>query len=144
MHEIVDEYDGRVAWVFRQLPIPSLHKKAETEALASECVAELAGNDAFWTYADKIFETTTSNDGLDLKLLNTFAEELGISKEAFDECLSSERLMVEVNIDANQAFELEARGTPFSVLVFGDTSFIIEGALPKADITKNINQLLNI
>lgn len=55
MHRIVDQNSGEVAWVYRHFPIPQLHPNAEREAQATECVAEIAGNEVFWGYLDKIF-----------------------------------------------------------------------------------------
>jgi len=57
MKEVVQNYDGKVAWVYRHFPIAQLHSKASKEAEATECAAELGGNQAFWKYLDKIFET---------------------------------------------------------------------------------------
>ena len=54
MDQIVDEYGGRVAWVYRHFPLPS-HPKAEPLARGSECITELGGNDAFWVYTDYVF-----------------------------------------------------------------------------------------
>src|SRR3989344_6312937 len=53
--QIVDEYKGRVAWVYRHFPLDSIHPKARTAAIASECVTELGGKDAFWAFADELF-----------------------------------------------------------------------------------------
>jgi protein-disulfide isomerase len=33
-----------------------MHENAEPKALASECIAELGGNDAFWKYIDGLLE----------------------------------------------------------------------------------------
>src|SRR3989344_279096 len=41
MQEVVKEYKGEVAWVYRQFPIAQLHSKATKEADATECAAEL-------------------------------------------------------------------------------------------------------
>lgn len=65
MHQVVEKSNGDVAWVYRHYPIPQLHKKAFREAEATECAWEQKGNDGFWKYMDKLFEITTSNDGLD-------------------------------------------------------------------------------
>ncbi|MBX4210803.1 DsbA family protein, partial [Candidatus Parcubacteria bacterium] len=63
--------DGSVAWVYRHFPLykpdeygRSLHAKAGKEAEASECVAELGGEDNFWKFIDKIYEITPSNNPL--------------------------------------------------------------------------------
>ena len=69
MQQVIEEYDGKVAWIYRHFPLDSLHSKARKEAEASECAAELGGNDGFWAYIDKLFEITPSNNGLDPNLL---------------------------------------------------------------------------
>lgn len=71
MKSVMQEYGdtGKVAWVYRHFPLDALHTKARKEAEAFECAAELGGNVKFWEYADKLFEITPSNDGLDPKLL---------------------------------------------------------------------------
>jgi protein-disulfide isomerase len=48
MQQTVDEYDGKVAWVYRHFPLDSIHSKARSEAIATECAGELGGNDMFW------------------------------------------------------------------------------------------------
>lgn len=50
--QIVDESNEEVSWVFRHWP---LHQNSVAKLIASECVATLKGNDAFWEYADLIF-----------------------------------------------------------------------------------------
>ena len=72
MKQIIAEYggDGRVAWVYRQFPIPSLHPKAPKEAEALECAAEQGGNDVFWKFTDMVYETTKSNNALDIGVYN--------------------------------------------------------------------------
>jgi protein-disulfide isomerase len=57
MHQVVNQSEGKVAWVYRHYPIPQLHPNAPLKAEESECAWELGGNDAFWKYADKVFST---------------------------------------------------------------------------------------
>ena len=53
MNNIVSKYSGDdVAWVYRHFPLEQLHPQAKAVAVASECVAKLGGNEAFWTFAD--------------------------------------------------------------------------------------------
>ncbi|MDP6587246.1 MAG: DsbA family protein, partial [Anaerolineales bacterium] len=79
--EVIEKYGGErnseVAWAYRHFPIPQLHAKAEAEAHATECTAELSDNDTFWEYLNRIYDETPSNDGLDLDLLPVFASDLG-------------------------------------------------------------------
>ena len=108
---------GRVAWVYRQFPIPSLHPKAPTEAYATECVAELGGNDAFWTYVARIFEVTPSNNGLDLGILPDLAEEVGVDRAAFEKCLDDGTFEKKVQDSFTDALGAGAQGTPHTVFV---------------------------
>ena len=59
MHQVVEKSEGKVAWVYRHYPIPQLHPNAPKKAEETECAWELGGNDAFWKYADKVFESPT-------------------------------------------------------------------------------------
>ncbi|MFA6355226.1 MAG: thioredoxin domain-containing protein [Candidatus Paceibacterota bacterium] len=59
LERIVSESNGSIAWVYRQFPLTQIHKNAMDRAIASECVAKLKGNDAFWKYADLLFGLLT-------------------------------------------------------------------------------------
>jgi len=85
LKQIMKEYGakGDVAWVYRSFPIPSLHPKAQKEAEALECAAELGGNTAFWKYTDRIYEITPANNGLDAAELPKIAEYAGLDVAAF-------------------------------------------------------------
>ncbi len=69
MHELINNNKGKVAFVYRQFPLDSIHPKTRKESEALLCAGELGGNDAFWKYLDTIFEITPSNNGLDPDLL---------------------------------------------------------------------------
>jgi protein-disulfide isomerase len=44
---------GNISWAYRALPL-DIHPEAYRKAEASECAAELGGNDAFWKYTDQL------------------------------------------------------------------------------------------
>jgi protein-disulfide isomerase len=50
MERIAQEYGSKIAWVYRHFPLDSLHPEARTKAEATECVAQIAGNEVFWKY----------------------------------------------------------------------------------------------
>jgi len=54
LHQIIanEGVGGNVAWVFREFPLIEIHPNALFNARAAECVAQVAGNDAFWKFAD--------------------------------------------------------------------------------------------
>lgn len=132
MKQIMDEYKdrGKVMWVYRHFPIDELHPvKARKEAAASECAAELGGNDAFWKYADKVFETTPSNNQIDLAVLPELAEKIGLNKSEFDACLGSGKFDKRVQDDYENAVETGGNGTPWTIIVAPNgKKFPINGA----------------
>jgi protein-disulfide isomerase len=115
MHRVVNDNNGKVAWVFRQYPIPQLHSKAFKEAEATECAFEQGGNDAFWKYADKIFEVTPSNNRLDEKELPKIAGEIGLNVASFNECLASGKYQAKVQADIDDGVKVGVNGTPSSL-----------------------------
>lgn len=135
---------GKVAWVFRHFPIESLHTKAVTEAMATECAGELGGNEAFWNMLDKIYEVTPSNDGLNLETLPDLASGIGLDKQAFAECLSSSRQLEKVQNDYKNAVESGGTGTPFPIILNQQTgeTIVLPGAVPTSEIITAINSLL--
>ncbi len=114
LQRIVSESNGTVAWVFRNLPLESIHPEARPAAEAAECVAGLAGNDAFWKFTD-----TVLNDqrGIGSALYAKTAASLGIDPAAFANCISKKTYTDRIDVDLAEAVTNGAQGTPFSVVV---------------------------
>ncbi len=133
IHSEIAKYDGKVAWVYRHFPLDSLHPKARTEARATECVASIAGNDAFWKYLDTIFEKTPGNNGLDLNQLPVFAEAIGLDKTKFADCLESTEMDAKVEAQYQSGVSIGINGTPYTILVKRDgTKVTVRGADDRA------------
>ncbi len=141
---VVEKYGDKVAWVFRQFPLEQLHKKAMPVALASECVAELGGDKAFWVFTDRYFEETLSNDKTDITtVIPKLALEAGVEKAAFTTCFESERHKAAVEADMADAVETGGRGTPWSVLIGPDgKTYPMNGSLPASAIEQMIETAL--
>lgn len=134
LKQTVAAYGGKVAWVYRHFPIDQLHPKARKEAEASECANELGGNDKFWSYIDRLFEITPSNNGLDANLLPQIAADIGLNKNEFEKCLASGKYATLVAEGVKEAKSAGARGTPYAVVIAEDgRKFVIPGALPFDD-----------
>jgi protein-disulfide isomerase len=145
LQQIMAEYgkDGKVAWVYRHFPIPSLHPKAPKEAEATECAAEQGGNTMFWKYIDKVYEITPSNNGLDPAQLPVIASELGLDVTAFNTCLSSGKMTAKVKAQYDEGVIAGARGTPYSVLITKDEKIpITQGALPYENMKAILDSIL--
>jgi len=143
MNQVMNEYgkDGKVAWVYRHFPLDSAHPKARTEAEATECAAELGGNNAFWAYINKVFEATPSNNKLDLALLPDIAEEVGLERAAFEECLTSKRHAQKVEDQYQSGIAAGVRGTPHSIIVTAKDGgkYPLEGAQPYGTVKQIID-----
>jgi protein-disulfide isomerase len=143
MHQVMDTYNGQVAWVFRQFPIAQLHSKAPNEAQASECAAQLGGNTVFWKFIDEVFTTTNSNNSLDPTELPKIAADVGLDVTAFNNCLSSGKNAQLITDDVTAAVKAGAQGTPYSVIISKDgTKTPINGAQPFDVVKGQIDALL--
>lgn len=144
MHRLVDEYgkSGELAWVYRHFPLIQLHSKAPTEALASECVAELGGEQAFWNFADSVYRTTPSNDQLDLAQLPLLAEAAGVLRAEFDACMEDGALMARIETEFEEAVRAGGTGTPFSIIIVDDTQVPLEGAQPYVAMRSIVSAIL--
>lgn len=143
MQRVIKEYGDDVNWVYRHFPLTSLHAKAAKEAEATECAGELAGNDGFWAYLDRLFEITPSNDGLNLSQLPEIAEYVGLDRSKFEQCLNSGKYAAKVLDQAQQATVAGGRGTPYSVLITPNGQKIpVSGAVPYEQIKRIIDQYL--
>lgn len=135
MQQVMDEYgkDGKVAWIYRHFPLDQLHpRNARKAAVASECVAEIAGNSSFWQFIDRFFELTPSNDQTDIAVvIPQILSEIGIDKTKFDECAGSGKYDKHIQDDIDNAIATGGRGTPWSIMIAENGKmFPINGAQP--------------
>lgn len=137
LKRIVDESDGEVAWVYRHLPLESIHPQARSAAVASECLAEQLGDAGFWGFADRVFGQPSQS--LSAAYYSQIAAELGADTAAFASCTASGRHNGRIDTDITEAFENGGNGTPFTVLVAGDRQTPMSGALPYTQIMAVIN-----
>jgi protein-disulfide isomerase len=144
MNKIMAEYgaDGKVAWVYRHFPLQQLHPNAPAIAAASECVASLGGNDAFWKFADLIFGERGVNEPTNITNLPQYAERSGVSKTKFNECVAAGTFVSAVAADVDEAVKTGARGTPYSILMVGDQLGSINGAQPYETVKQMIDTVL--
>jgi protein-disulfide isomerase len=143
---------GKVAWVFRQFPLVQLHPDAPKIAIASECVAELEGNEAFWVFTDKLnasrkVEFTPdgnlkSVEPTNITRLAEFAVAAGADKTKFELCLNSGKFDEKIAADVEAAAKTGARGTPYSIVMVGDQQGVVNGAQPFEVVDKIVANLI--
>ncbi len=142
--QVVDEYKGTVAWVYRHFPLDQIHSKADKEAEAVECAKDQGGEDAFWKMTDKIFEVTPSNNGLNLDDLPKLAGEVGLNSTVLKTCLDSGKYAAHVEADYQGGIKAGITGTPGNILLDTKTNKtkLIPGAVPFDQFKVAIDDLL--
>lgn len=78
--------EGKIRWVYRNYPLPSIHPQAMEAAEAAECADS---QDKFWEYADGLFE---EQHELGMKqsaeaFFMTLAARVGLDPNRFNACL---------------------------------------------------------
>lgn len=146
MNRIMSEYgtDGKVAWVYRQFPIESLHPvKAHNEAEATECANKLGGNTKFWEYINKVFEITPSNNRLDQTELPKIAKAIGLDETEFTKCLENDEMKAVVDAGIASGNKAGVSGTPYSIILVNKKAVSgINGAQPYEQVKAQIEELL--
>jgi len=140
VQQILDSYEGRVAWVYRHFPLDSIHPEARPAAVASECIAELGGDEAFWSFTDTIL-------GGDAELSRAtyiaIAKNLSIDGPTFEACLDSGKYDELIQAHLTNVTELGGGGTPYTVLLTRNGDVVkFSGALPTENVTLLVERAL--
>lgn len=140
MKQVVSEYDGQVAWVYRHFPLESIHPNARMAANAVECAAD-QGED-FWEFADALFAAQSL--GLSKTNVLGIADDLGYNTSRLEDCIDGGEFNSLINTQSQEAQAAGGRGTPFSVLIGPNGEQVpISGAQPYASVAATIDQFLN-
>lgn len=131
LKEVLPRYQRDVLVRFHHFPLDpacnpsvkhSLHQYACLAAMASECAATQG---RFWEYHDLLFENQSN---LDRDSLITYAQRVGLDRDAFVACLDSDAPRQAIARDVAEGIRLGIESTP-TIFVNGRT---ITGA-PRAD-----------
>jgi protein-disulfide isomerase len=144
LQQIVADYKGKVAWVYRFFPLESLHPNAYNEALALSCAGKLGGPKVFDSYLDSVINITLNPDTKSNELLTTIATQQGLDAGTFNTCRAAQTTEAAVDASIKEAESIGAQGTPYSVIVNKTTGkqIAIPGAYPIEDVEKAIDSLL--
>jgi protein-disulfide isomerase len=103
---IIEEYEGQIRYVFKDLPISSIHPNAIPAAIAAQCAFE---QNAFWPFHDLLF-----GGSLDLSRSSyeAYALQLGLDIDEFLLCLVEDRYLNVVQADLDYARQIGVNSTP--------------------------------
>jgi protein-disulfide isomerase len=145
MHQIMDEYGvtGRIAWVYRQFPLAELHPNSPRISEAALCVGDIAGNDAFWTFTDLVFEERDLNEPTNVTKLTDYADQSGVDTALYAACMNEGRMEQAVEYSIRDGYDAGARGTPYTILLVGNQQAVINGAQPYTVVKGIVENLID-
>jgi protein-disulfide isomerase len=145
MKAVMAEYGakGQVAWVYRNFPLDQLHPNASKLAEAAECVASLAGNQAYWDFLDALFLEYPINTFADMGTIGGIAAEAGADEAAFTKCWQDGTFAAKVQQEYEDAIASGGQGTPHNVVITKHgTLTTIPGAQPYTNVKQMIDAIL--
>lgn len=145
LQQLLQDYDGDVAWVYRHYPL-SFHPNAQKLAEGAECVAEQKGNDGFWKYADAVYGSMDVNAdaaAVEAAIVKT-AGDIGVNASQFKSCLSSGKFAEKIRQEQAAGTAAGVQGTPGNFVVNLETTEAreVSGALPIANFKAAVDALL--
>ena len=141
--QLLEKYDGQVNLIFRNFPLAQLHPESPKMAEAAECIGDLGGNEKFWEFLDKVFAKKTT-----LANLSSVVSSIGLDASKVQQCMDAGKYTQKIQAQIKEAADAgrigcpRGVGTPFSIIVSGDTKIPVCGALPIEQISKNIDSLI--
>lgn len=103
---------GLVKVVFMDIPLPG-HDFAQKASEAAWCAKD---EGKFWEMHDKLFNNADKENGLTVDNIIKYAEELGLNKNNFSDCLNSSKYASRVQEIANLVAQLGVYATPSTII----------------------------
>lgn len=128
---LLDAYPGEIRFVYRNLPLTSIHPSAMSAAVASLCAND---QNAYWEYHDKLF----TNEVLNEETYIQHATDLGLDVNKFTACLSDGSHDSFIADDMQFALDLGVQSTP----TFFINGLAVVGAQPLANFQQIIDKEL--
>ena len=120
-------YPGQIRFVYRNLPLTSIHPEAFPAAVAALCAGDQG---AYWPYHDKLFSDEL---GLNHDAYIQYAVDLELDSDAFEACLESGKFDDFIQEDMDFALNIGVRSTP----TFFINGLAVVGAQP-IDVFKQV------
>ncbi len=111
--EVLKEYGEKVKFVYKQMPIVSIHSWAQPASAIGLCVLKQAGNEAYWKYHREVFasQREVQADTATDQLL-AIAGEAGGKLEEVKACFEAEETAEIITATLEEAEDLAVNSTP--------------------------------
>ncbi len=132
--QIIEKYikTGKAKFIYRDFPLTGIHEHAQKAAEAGQCSHEQG---KFWQYHDLLFQRQAE---LGVSNFKRWAEEIGLNKDQFNQCLDSGKYADEVQKDFQDGQALGVTGTPGTFV----NGRLIVGSVPFAQFESAIEEAL--
>lgn len=139
---VADRSNGQVAVEWFHTPLSFHDPVATNEAVATECVAKLGGNRAFWASLQHIFDTTYGN-GQGTPILGNIPKAFELNDDAYLTCINDKSITSKIEKSKQLAASYGISGTPASVIVDTKTghSVTVSGAQDASALMNAIENL---
>ncbi|ASL29033.1 hypothetical protein ACG10_21925 (plasmid) [Azotobacter chroococcum] len=147
-HEIpktlVDQSGGKVNWEWLHYPLGFHSLSAVLGAQSVECVADLAGNRAFWVFIGEWFKRT--QNGGKVENVEQLTSLVDVPVDKLKQCLDDGKYEAKVNQQMAKGKELGVTGTPTTFVIDNQTGnqMIVRGAQPPKALLKAMKQLIGM
>ena len=134
---------GKVKYVFRDLPLESIHKQAFKAHEAANCAQDQG---KYWEMHNQLF---ANQKKLRRKDLSAYAKDIGLNLSVFESCLDSGKHVKRIRKDIASAVDVGIRGTPTFLLGYTESDpskakavRMLRGAQPYRQFKQAFDQLL--
>lgn len=117
LKKLKQEFGPNLNFVFRNLPLPAIHKNALAAAQAAEAARV---QNRFWEMHDLLYENQDlwKDDINPRNIFLKFASDLGLDTKRFARDMDAEQVQMRIDADKDAAAQLEIDGTP-TILIEG-------------------------
>ncbi|MEX2405678.1 MAG: thioredoxin domain-containing protein [Candidatus Paceibacterota bacterium] len=136
LERVVAENPDTVQWRYRHFP---LHREAPRTSRAAECIARMAGEEAFFDFSAAAFDNMRS---LGPEYYAQEAARHGIARSDLESCMAEDAIQEIIQKDLALARASGGRGTPHNVIISPNGEMLaVPGAIPYEQWTSIINQM---
>ncbi len=122
--DLVKDYvdSGLAKIVFMDFPLPG-HDFAQKASEAAWCAKD---QNKFWEMHDVLFENSGTTNGLTIDNMIKYAEDLGMDKQMFEECLNSSKYAARVQQILEMSARLGIQATPTTIITNKPLPLVID------------------
>lgn len=137
LREVLKEYNGKVRFVFKHLPLTDIHPRAMPAAKYFEAIARQSSEKAY-QWHNMVFENQSQLTAKGEDYMKEAAKKVGADMKKVEKDLKDESLMKRIQDDSAEAQKFGFTGTPGFVI----NGVSLRGAYPPAEFKKIIDRHL--